>query len=431
MDEVCQTMKKNYTKGAAGRRLFIKNAAELVTCRGAAPKKGAAMNDLDIIPDGAVIVEDGVIRNVGPTTELVEQVDESYHIIDAVGKCVMPGFIDSHTHLVFAGYRAEEFSWRLRGDTYMEIMEQGGGIANTVRFTRQAGKDELTQLAFARLDAALALGVTSVESKSGYGLDLATEIKQLEVLQDLNELHPVEIVATFMGAHAVPAEYKGRSGAYIDYIIEQMLPVVAERKLAEFCDVFCEKGVFSIDESRRLLNAAKSFNLQPKLHADEIVYLGGAELAAEVGAVSADHLLQVSDYGIDCLIKSNVVATLLPATAFSLREAYARGREMIDRGAAVALASDFNPGSCFTQSIPLLIALAVLQMRLSPAEVITALTINAAAAVGRADRIGSIEPGKQADIIILAYPSHLYLPYYVGTSIVETVIKCGDIVWKK
>jgi imidazolonepropionase len=424
-------MKTNYVKGASGRRLIIKNAAELVTCRGAAPKKGAAMNDLGIIPCGAVIVEGGVIQDVGPTTELVKQVDESYHIIDAAGKCVMPGFIDSHTHLVFAGYRAEEFSWRLRGDTYMEIMEKGGGIANTVRFTRQAGKDELTQLAFARLDAALALGVTSVESKSGYGLDLATEIKQLEVLQALNALHSVEIVPTFMGAHAIPAEYKGRSGAYIDYIVEQVLPVVAERKLAEFCDVFCEKGVFSIDEARHLLNAAKSFNLQPKLHADEIVCLGGAELAAEVGAVSADHLLQASDYGIDCIVKSNVVATLLPATAFSLREAYARGREMIDRGAAVALASDFNPGSCFTQSIPLLIALAVLQMRLSPAEVITALTINAAAAVGRADRIGSIEPGKQADMIILAYPSHLYLPYHVGTSIVETVIKRGDIVWEK
>ncbi|WP_425060057.1 Imidazolonepropionase [Sporomusa carbonis] len=415
-----------------GETLLIKNAAELVTCSGSAPKTGAAMNDLGIIHDGAVLVEDGIITKVGATAELLSAitgpVDKE---IDAAGKCVLPGFVDSHTHFVFGGYRAEEFSWRLRGDTYMEIMERGGGIVNTVRDTRLASKQELKELARKRLDSMLALGVTTVEGKSGYGLDLDTEIKQLEVMAELQGEQAVEIVTTFMGAHAVPQEYQGRSGEFIDFLINEVLPVVAERKLAEFCDVFCEKGVFSVDESRRLLLAASKLGMKSKLHADEIVQLGGAELAAELAAVSADHLLHVSDEGIRKMAETKVVATLLPATAFSLKEPYARGRVMIDSGVPVALASDFNPGSCFTGSIPLIIALATLYMGLTPAETISALTINAAAAVDKADKIGSIESGKQADIIILEHPSHLYLPYHIGVSIVETVIKKGKVVWSK
>lgn len=415
-----------------GRKLVIKHAAELITCQGGGPKNGAAMKELGIIEDGAVSIKDGIIQMAGPTAQVMAALDGAgYEEINAQGKCVLPGFIDSHNHFVFGGYRAEEFSWRLKGDSYMEIMERGGGIINTVRATRQAGVAELTQLAQRRLDSMLAMGVTTVEGKSGYGLDFVTEIKQLEVMAALQEQQPVEVVPTFLGAHAVPKEYEGRSGAFVDFLIEQVLPVVAERKLAKFCDVFCEKGVFSIDESRQLLLAAQKLGLKSKLHADEIVQLGGAELAAEIGAVSADHLLHISDEGIAQMAQKQVVATLLPVTAFSLREPYARGREMIDQGAAVALATDFNPGSCFSESIPLVIALAALYMKLSPAEIVTALTINAAAALDAADRLGSIEPGKQADILILEQPSHLYLPYHIGVSIVETVVKKGQIVWTK
>lgn len=414
------------------KRLVITHAAELVTCQGCAPKIGLAMNQLDIIEDGAVVIEDGIIERTGSTEQIVAALEGTEYVtLDAGGKCVLPGFIDSHNHFVFGGYRAEEFSWRLKGDSYMAIMERGGGIANTVRATRQASKEELTELAKKRLDDMLAMGITTVEGKSGYGLDLDTEIKQLEVLNDLAGQHPVEVIPTFLGAHAVPAEYQGRSGEFIDFLIEKVLPVVAEHNLAKFCDVFCEKGVFSVDESRKLLLAAQKLGLKSKLHADEIVQLGGSELAAEIGAVSADHLLHISDMGIAQMAEKKVVATLLPATAFSLREPYARGREMIDRGVPVALASDFNPGSCFTQSIPLIIALAALNMKMSPAEIITALTINAAAAIDSADRLGSIEAGKQADILILEYPSHLYLPYHIGMNIVETVVKKGKVVWTK
>lgn len=418
--------------GETAGRLIIKHAAEVVTCRGKEPKQGSAMNELEIIIDGAVVIENGLIVAVGTTEEILAAYPEAgSQVMDASGKTMLPGFIDSHTHLVFAGERSEEFSWRLRGDTYMQIMQRGGGIASTVSATRAASREELVRLGLDRLSSMLAMGITTVEGKSGYGLDLVTEVRQLEVMQELNALQPVEVVPTFMGAHAVPAEYKGDSSGYIRFINEKVLPEVAERGLAEFCDVFCEQGVFSLAESRELLQQAARLGLKGKLHADEIVELGGAELAAELGAISADHLLHASDKGIAALAASGTVATLLPATAFSLREPYARGREMIDSGAAVALASDFNPGSCFTYSVPLLLALAVLEMRLTPAEAITALTLNAAAAVNRADRLGSLEPGKQADIVLLDQPSHLFLFYHIGINCVEQVLKRGQVVWRK
>jgi imidazolonepropionase len=415
----------------AGKKLLIKHAAELITCAGPAPRKGKAMADIGVIADGALLAEDGTILWTGPTAELPVKDEAGWEVIDAAGKCVMPGFVDSHTHMVFGGYRAEEFFWRLAGTPYLEILERGGGILNTVQATRQASLAELKELAAKRLQDMLAMGVTTVEGKSGYGLDKETELRQLAVMDELNREQPVEIVPTFMGAHAVPPEYKGRTDDYVDYIIKEVLPAVAKQGVAEFCDVFCEKGVFSLEQSRRLLEAARALGLKAKLHADEIVSLGGAELAAELNACSADHLLQASDAGIAALGEKETVATLLPMTAFCLRESYARARAMIDSGAAVALATDYNPGSCFSHAIPLVAALAAIQLAMKPAEIVAALTINGAAAVNRAGNIGSLEKGKQADIVILEYPSHLFLVYHAGMNIVEKVIKHGQLVWNK
>jgi imidazolonepropionase len=409
--------------------LIIKNAAELVTCSGFAAKCGGEMGNLQVIENGAVVMEAGIIKAVGKTEDILKDLDESkYEVIDASGKSVLPGFVDSHTHFVFGGYRAEEFSWRLRGDSYMDIMQRGGGIINSVKGTREASKEELIKVGRKRLDSMLAFGVTTVEGKSGYGLELETEVKQLEVMRELGNSHAVDVVRTFMGAHATPTEFKGREDEYLEYLMETVIPVVIENDLAEFCDIFCEKNVFSIEQSRKLLSRAKELGMKLKIHADEIVELGGAELAAELGAVSADHLLQASDKGISEMEKSHVVATLLPCTAFSLRESFARGREMINSGCAVALATDFNPGSCFTESIPLVFALACLQMKLSIEEAITALTINGAAAIGRADSIGSIDVGKKGDLVILEFPSYKYIPYHVAVNTVEKVVKDGVLV---
>lgn len=412
--------------------LIIRNASQLVTCRGKEARCGRALQELQVIADGAVVVREGVISAVGRTAEVLAGIDPgAYTVIDAADRTVLPGFVDSHTHFVFGGYRAEEFSWRLRGDSYMEIMQRGGGIVNTVAATRAASREELVGLGRKRLDSMLSFGVTTVEGKSGYGLDLDTEVKQLEAMVELEALHPVEVVRTFLGAHAVPPEYRGRGDAFIDFLSGDVLPVVAARGLAEFCDVFCEKDVFSLEQSRRLLGRAREAGLRIKIHADEIVPFGGAELAAKLGAVSADHLLQASDEGIHRLAEAGVVCTLLPGTAFSLKGPYARGRFMIDSGCAVALASDFNPGSCFSESIPLIIALATLYMGMSPEEAITALTLNGAAAVGRADRIGSIEVGKQGDLVIHEFPSYRFIPYHLGVSTVEKVIKNGMLVYDK
>jgi imidazolonepropionase len=417
--------------------LIIKNASALVTCSGFMAKKGREMSELGIIADGAVVIEQGRISRVGTTTNIMADLKASskdlsqFETIDASGKAVLPGFVDSHTHLVFGGYRAEEYAWRLMGDSYMDILQRGGGILSTVRATRSASREELTEAGLKRLDSMLSFGVTTVEGKSGYGLDRETEIKQLEVMADLNRLHPLDVVPTFMGAHAVLPEYKGREDDYIDFLLKEVVPEVASRRLAEFCDIFCEKNVFSVEQSRRLLTNAVESGLKSKLHADEIVRLGGAELAAEIGAVSADHLLHASDEGLHAMAEAGVVATLLPATAFSLREPYARGRKMIDAGGAVALATDFNPGSCFSESIPLVAALAALYVNLSPEEIVTALTLNGAAALARAQVVGSLDPGKQGDVIILENPSYRFIPYHLGVSTVEKVIKRGTLVFDK
>jgi imidazolonepropionase len=411
--------------------IIIKNAAQVVTCSGFKARQGKEMTNLYPIENGGVIIENGRITSVGNSREILANFNtQGFTIIDADGKAVLPGFVDSHTHFVFGGYRPDEFAWRLRGDSYMDIMNRGGGIANSVVATRNASQKSLTALGLKRLDSMMAFGVTTVEGKSGYGLDLETEVKQLSVMKQLQAQHPLDIATTFLGAHATPPEFKGKTDAYMDHVME-MLPRVAEKGLAEFCDVFCEKNVFSLDQSRRLLLRAKALGLKSKIHADEIVQLGGAQLAAELSAISADHLLQSSDQGIKDLARAGVVATLLPITAFSLKEPYARGRYMIDQGCAVALATDFNPGSSFSNSIPLIFALATLYMGLSPEEAVMALTLNGAAAIDRAGTIGSIDPGKQGDLVILEYPSYRFLPYHVGVNIVETVIKKGKIVFSK
>lgn len=411
------------------RRLVITNA-NIYTPVGTAGKRGAEMGDILHIEKGGIIIEDGIIRWVGPESEMLEPEghvrDEVY--MDALGRAVLPGFVDSHTHLVFGGYRPEEFGWRLKGDTYMSIMERGGGIQSTVNATRAASAEELREKAEWYLDEMSAMGVTTVEAKSGYGLDTETEERMLRVIKELAEdpERKVDVVSTFLGAHAVPKEYKGRTAEYVDLIIKEMLPRF--RDMAEFCDIFTEKNVFELEDSRRLLEAAREAGYKLKMHADEIVSLGGAELAADLGAVSADHLLHVSDEGIRRMAESGTVATLLPLTAFALKEEFAPARKFIDAGCTVALATDLNPGSCFSGSIPLTIALACIYMKMSVEETLTALTLNGAAAIDRADRIGSIEAGKQGDVVILHFDTLDALPYYVGMNCVDVTIKNGIIL---
>ena len=408
--------------------LIIRNAAQVVTCSGFNGKKGGEMSDLQVIDNGTVIVTGGIISHILHQGEKVPVEEKEYQIIHAEGKALLPGFVDPHTHFVFGGYREEEFSWRMRGDSYMEIMQRGGGIVNTTHATRAATEEELFVSGCQRLDAMLQLGITTVEGKSGYGLDRETELKQLRVMRRLNETHAVDVIPTFMGAHAIPAEWKGREDAFIDFNISEMFSLIAQEKLAESVDIFCEKGVFTIEQSRRYLQAAREHGFQLKMHADEIAPLGGAELAAELHCLSADHLLQASDAGIRDMAQAGVVATLLPLTAFTLREPYARGRAMIDAGCCVALATDLTPGSSFTASVPLLFALACIYMQLTPEEAVTAFTLNSAAALNHAGSIGSIDVGKQGDLLLLRFPSYKFLPYHVGMNIVETVIKRGKIV---
>lgn len=404
--------------------------ARVVTPTGFAARKGAEMGELLVMEHATIEVTDGVITYVGPNRgENRDGYYQHYWHYNARGRCVLPGFVDSHTHFVFGGERADEFSWRLKGESYMSIMERGGGIVSTVKATRASNFIRLRAKAEGFLKQMNAMGVTTVEGKSGYGLDKETELMQLRIMRSLNgdEHRRVDIVPTFLGAHAVPQEYAGRTDDYVDFLIREVMPCVAEAGLAEFCDVFCEQGVFSIEQSRRLLLAARGMGFDLKLHADEIVPLGGAGLAAELSATSADHLLHASDADIRAMAEKGVVATLLPLTAFALKEPYARGRAMIDAGCAVALATDLNPGSCFSGSIPLTFALACIYMQMSIEEAITALTLNGAAALNRAGSIGSIEVGKKGDLVVLNTDNYHFLPYYIGMNCVIATIKEGVI----
>lgn len=409
------------------RNLIIKNAF-VVTPLGKEARRGKEMSDLKEIKDAIIIVENGRILYCGPKADSPVMDADSFVEIDAGGRVVLPGFVDSHTHLVFGGYRPDEFEWRLKGDSYMSIMERGGGIQSTVNATKECPEKELTEKAQWFIDRMCEMGVTTVEAKSGYGLDVPTELKMLDVIDALakNPNQKLRVISTFLGAHAVPKEYKGRTEEYINLMIEEMLPFAKGK--ATFCDIFTEKNVFEIDESRRFMQAAKDAGFKLKFHADEIVTLGGAELAAELGAVSADHLLHVSDEGIKKMAESGTVATLLPLTAFALREPYAPARKFIDAGVGVALATDLNPGSCFSGSIPLTIALACIYMNMTIEEVITALTLNGAAALDIASETGSLEEGKSADILILEFENYKMLPYYIGMNCVRTVIFQGRVV---
>lgn len=410
--------------------LAIRHAAQLVCVAqaGERSKRAQALRDPVIITDGAILLSDGRITWLGPTADLPSLPPDT-EIMDAPGKVVLPGLVDSHTHLIFAGSRAEEFEQRLQGRTYQEIAAGGGGINATVQCVRQATHGELKALARRRLQRLVQFGITTVEVKSGYGLSLADEIKCLEVIAELNQEGPLELVPTFLGAHAVPPEYAKDRDGYLRLVLDDMLPEIARRRLAEFCDVFCETGVFDVNESERVLRRAWELGFKLKLHADELTPLGGAELAARVGAVSADHLLCISERGIDALAAANTVATLLPGTAFFLGMKYAPARQLIERGVPVALASDCNPGTCPTENLPLIGVMACTQMRMLPSEVVTALTLNAAAALGRSGRLGSLEVGKQADLVLFDVPDYRQLFYHFGVNHVWRVIKRGRVVY--
>jgi imidazolonepropionase len=393
--------------------MIISHASELVTLQGGV-RTGETMKDLQIITDGAVVIEGEQIVAVGKTDEIIH--DYTGEVLNAEGKVVLPGFVDPHTHLVFDGTREKEFQMKIEGKSYMEIMEAGGGIYYTVEKTRQASTERLKENAEKALDRMLQFGTTTIEAKSGYGLDGETELRSLACIAEIE--HPVERIPTYL-VHAVP---KGVDN-YVDHVIDDILPKVAP--LAKFLDVFCEKGVFSFEETRRIVEEGRKYKLEPRLHVDEFSS-GGAELAAELGCISADHLENISEEGIDMLAESGVVGILLPGTPFVLNSSYPPARKMIEAGVPIALATDYNP-NCFTESMQFIISLACIQLRMTQAEAITASTVNAAYAVGRSD-IGSIEVGNQADIVILDIPNHNHVGYHFGVNLVESVIKKGKIV---
>lgn len=410
--------------------LLIHSASQVLTVASPeGPKRGTAMNDVGVIPDGAVAIRDGRILDVGPSDELRSQVRAARSLY-AGGYLVLPGFVDPHTHLVWAGERAQEFEMRVAGADYMEIMAAGGGIMNTVRHTRDADLEALVLQGRRRLERMVAHGTTTVEIKTGYGLTVEDELKQLEAIRRLQEESPANLVATFLGAHAVPAEYEGRVEEYVDLVMGEMLPAVAELEVPpRFCDVFCEEGAFSLDQSRRILKSARALGFELKIHVDEFQALGGTRLAVELGVTSADHLVCTPPEEIDSLARSDTIAVALPGTPFGLgHNEYTPARAIIASGGALALATDCNPGTCWCESMPFMIALACRYMAMTPAEVICAATINAAHALGLGDEVGSLEPGKRADLILVDAPSYSHLAYRFGTNLVEGVVIGGQML---
>jgi imidazolonepropionase len=413
--------------------LLIKNAEQLVTSKGFSrkPMLGDDLAQLEVIRGGAVAVRGTRILAVGTTEEVLEQVEltPASRVLDAKGKIVLPGLVDSHTHTVFAGSREHELELKIKGMSYLDILARGGGILSSVQSNRAASKADLVKAGLKYTQEMLSQGTTTAEAKSGYGLTTEDELKTLEAIAEVDARQPLDLIPTFLGGHAVPPEFRDNADGYVDVVIKDMLPLVAAKKLARFCDVFCERGAFSVEQSRRILQAAAELGLGLKIHADEIVPLGGAELAAELRAVSADHLLAISEEGIRRMASELVVAVLLPGTTFYLREKhFAPARKMIKAGVPVALATDFNPGSCPNNNMQIIMTLACLYLEMTPAEVVNAMTINAAHALGLGSSIGSLEVDKLADIVIFAAPSYLYLPYRFGTNMVSQVIKEGRVV---
>ncbi len=408
--------------------LLIKNIGLLATPQGNTARCGAEQGKIKEYKNAAVLVDDdGNIVSICENGELPNGA-ENAEVIDAQGALVTPGLVDAHTHLVFGGWRAHEVPLKIAGASYLDILNAGGGILNTLVNTRKASETELFERSLSFLKEELAFGVTTVEVKSGYGLDKETELKQLRVIRKLNEEAAQDVVSTFLGAHAIPDEFKGNADGYIDYLIDEVLPTVAEEKLADFCDVFTESSVFNVEQSKKILLAAQKLGLPSKIHADEIDPLGGSELAGEIGAVSAEHLIATRDSGIEAMAKSKTVACLLPQTSLYLGKPFARARDMISAGVPVAIATDFNPGSCPSLNLQLSMNLGYLKYRLYPEEILTAVTLNAACAIGMGDRVGSVEVGKQGDIVIWNTNELPMLFYRMGLNQVKTVIKKGKII---
>jgi imidazolonepropionase len=417
--------------------LLIHNLAEVATPQGTAPLRGADQGRVQRLRGAEVVCQDGRIAFVGSPEDRVRLFGEmpaaaaDTERLDGRGGTLIPGFVDPHTHLPWAGTREEEFAARLAGKTYQEIAAAGGGILSTVASTRRASEEDLTAHVLRRMDQMLAWGTTTAEAKSGYGLNLGDELKQLRAIRRASAEHPVDLVPTLLAAHEVPPEYRQDRGRYVDLICGEIVPATAEAGLASFCDVFCEKGVFSAEESRRVLEAGARHGLAPRLHADEFVDSGGAELAAQLGALSADHLMAVSEAGIEALARSGVTAVLLPGTSFFLmKKAYAPARRLIQAGVPVALATDCNPGSSHTESMPMIVVLAVLQLGLTIEESLTAATLNAACSLGLGAEIGSVEAGKRADLVLLDAPNLLHLAYHYGINPVAAVVKGGRVAMR-
>jgi imidazolonepropionase len=416
----------------ANADLLITHAAQLCAVpESGGPQRGARLGDLDLIEDGALAAQDGRIVAVGPTAELRKY--SATREIDATGRAVIPGFVDPHTHVVWAGDRAGEFELRVAGKTYMEIMAAGGGIMSTVRATRAASLDELVAQTKPRLARMLAHGTTTAEAKTGYGLETAAELKMLDAIRRLQVEQPVELVPTFLGAHAIPTEYKERPDAYVDLVVDEMLPAfrprISDFRPPVFCDVFCEDGAFTLEQTRRVLTRAKERGFALKIHVDEFKPLGGSELGVELGATSVDHFVTTPPEQVEAVAGSDVIAVSLPGTPFGLgHKEYSPAQLLLEHGGALALATDCNPGTCWCESMQFVIALACRYLRLTPAQALAAATINAAFAVGRGDVVGSLEAGKQADVVILDAPDYRHLGYRFGTNLVYTVIKRGQVV---
>ena len=406
-------------------KLLLTNIGMLATPLGKGPKSGSEQGEIQILKDAWVLCEDGVIAQVG-TGPAPEAADAQ--VVDAQGGLVTPGLVDAHTHLVFGGWRQNELGLKLHGKTYLEIQNAGGGIQSTTNATRQATEEELTAKAAKALDEMLSFGVTTCEAKSGYGLALEHELKQLRAIRRLQETHPMDVAATFMGAHLVPAEYKHDREAYVRLVCEEMMPAVKEQGIARFCDVFCEADTFTVEEARQVLEAGLKNGLRPKIHADEIEAIGGSQLAGEIGAISAEHLIVCPPEGIESMARGGVIACLLPATSFNLGSTFAPARDMVNAGVPVAMATDFNPGSCPCLNLQFVINLGCLKYKLTPEEVLTAVTLNGAAAIDMADKVGSVEAGKQADLVIWDAPDLDYICYRVGSNLTRHVIKKGAVV---